>query len=101
MNEMNLNGKDMPWWVKAVSFLGISTIVAGFFMGQSAGVIPSVSAKNTEEIQANGKKIDTLTSILEQTQIIMKEISSQGKQSLLVQQENCLLHAKTDGDKLR
>ena len=45
---------DVPRWIKSVAFivgvLGAPMTIAFFFMGQSAGWIPSIGARNTVRI---------------------------------------------------
>jgi hypothetical protein len=47
----NGNNGSLPWWVRAVAYLGFPITVALFFLGQIAGWIPSQSS-NTQRQQA-------------------------------------------------
>lgn len=73
MNRESLNG--LPWWVKGIATVGFPTVVALFFLAQSAGWIPSATqatastlerlVKNTEaHEQTTRDLIDRLSTAL-------------------------------------
>ena len=88
-----LDFSNMPLWVKAVSLLGFPIFVALFFMGQTAGFVPSPAARIEPALHETNMRIDQLRTALE-AQIVQQRVTSERNSRLLA--SICRNAAKTE-----
>ena len=73
-----MNG--LPIWVKVIAVVGFPIVVAGFFMGQNAGIVPSPTSRlvqilerRTDQFDRHVKTTEDLTIGLRRAMKIMCE----------------------------
>ena len=84
---------NAPWWAKSIGFVGktfgISALILGFYMGQSAGLIPNPTVDELQEIKGHIVQSNAVN------QEIIKALKEQNQQ----RQMRCVIKAKTDDEK--
>ena len=99
--------ENAPWWARGVMAVGhafgVSAILLGFYMGQSAGIIPNPVSEKLDKIEANMQQ-DAGHAIRHDAtmQDMVKVLQDQTRHLEQVAQERkirCVLKAKTDEEK--
>ena len=92
--------QNAPWWLKGVLDIGhafgVSAILLGFYMLQSAGVIPNPVEDELQEVKGQ------LVAHLAVTQTLMKAVEDHNKQyneDTKAKQLRCVLKAKNEAEK--
>ncbi len=92
--------ENAPWWARGIMAVGhafgVSAILLGFYMGQSAGIIPNPVESELQEIKGVTIRHDAAM------QALVKAVEVQGQQlaqDARERQMRCVLRAKTEDEK--
>ena len=86
----------LPGWAKLVSFIGLPAAIMAFFLGQQAGLIPSVQAEVKTAVERH------TTETTEQTMALLdavKEMVQGQKDVQRIQRTSCVNAAKTAAER--
>lgn len=91
---------NAPWWAKGIMVVGhtfgVSAILLGFYLGQSAGLIPNPVESELENIK---KELQELKGATLQGTASIKGIVTAMEEQNRRGQIRCVLKAKTDEEK--